>query len=147
MAAPIKPARGVDLALVLRVTGVLAALGAAVITAGVLSRRGRLPAVDRFVAGVEARTGMPAWTAVPTAVSGLSLLTAGFGFYWDVAVHIDNGRDQNPFGTPAHWPIVIGLCGLVVAGMPHVGPIIEPGTPRAEAVLVLLSQMVSAQLA
>ncbi|MDP9182884.1 MAG: hypothetical protein M3P04_08950, partial [Actinomycetota bacterium] len=46
-----------------------------------------------------------------------SLLTAGFGFYWDVAVHIDNGRDSNPFGTPAHWPIVIGLCGLVVAGI------------------------------
>jgi hypothetical protein len=117
MAAPIKPARGVDLAQVLPVTGVLAALGAALLTACVMYRRGRLPAVERAVAAVEARTGMPAWTAIPTAVSGLSLLTAGFGFYWDVAVHIDNGRDQNPFGTPAHWPIVIGLCGLVVAGI------------------------------
>jgi hypothetical protein len=117
MAAPIKPARGVDLAQVLPVTGVLLALGAALLAACVLYRRGRLPLVDRAVAAVEARTGMPAWTAIPTAVSGLSLLTAGFGFYWDVAVHIDNGRDQNPFGTPAHWPIVIGLCGLVVAGI------------------------------
>ncbi|HUR15250.1 MAG TPA: hypothetical protein VM097_12245 [Mycobacteriales bacterium] len=113
----IKPARGVDLAQVLPVTGALAALGAALLVVCVLYRKGRLPVLDRAVAAVEARSGMPAWTAIPTAVSGLSLLTAGFGFYWDVAVHIDNGRDQNPFGTAAHWPIVIGLCGLVVAGI------------------------------
>jgi hypothetical protein len=117
MAEPIKPARGVDLAQVLPVTGVLAALGAALIAACVLYRRGRLPAAEHAVAWVEARTGMPGWTVIPSTVSGVSLLTAGFGFYWDVAVHIDNGRDQNPFGTPAHWPIVIGLCGLVAAGI------------------------------
>jgi hypothetical protein len=117
MAEPIKPARGVDLAQVLPVTGVLAALGAALIATCVLYRRGRLPAVDRAVGWVEGRTAMPAWTVVPSTVSAVSLLTAGFGFYWDVAVHIDNGRDQNPFGTPAHWPIVLGLCGLVVAGI------------------------------
>ena len=117
MAEPIKPARGVDLAQVLPVTGVLAALGAALITACVLYRRGRLPAVDRGVAWLEERTGAPAWTTVPSAVSGLSLLTAGFGFYWDVAVHIDNGRDSSPFGTAAHWPILLGLCGLAAAGL------------------------------
>ncbi|HUR51340.1 MAG TPA: hypothetical protein VMZ11_04375 [Mycobacteriales bacterium] len=117
MAEPIKPARGVDLAQVLPVTGVLTALGAALITACVLYRRGRLPRVEQALAGFEQRSGMPAWTTVPSAVSALSLITAGFGFYWDVAVHIDNGRDQNPFGTPAHWPIVLGLCGLVAAGI------------------------------
>ena len=117
MAEPIKPARGVDLAQVLPVTGVLAAVGAVFIALCVLYRRGRLPFLDRGVAWLEASTGLPAWTTVPTAVSGLSLITAGFGFYWDVAVHIDNGRDQNPFGTPAHWPIVLGLCGLVAAGI------------------------------
>lgn len=117
MAEPIKPARGVDLAQVLPVTGVLAALGAAVLVACVLYRRGRLPAVERAVARIEERTGQPAWATIPGAVSGLSLLTAGFGFYWDVAVHIDNGRDNSPFGTPAHWPIVLGLCGLVLAGI------------------------------
>jgi hypothetical protein len=117
LAAEIKPARGVDLAQVLPVTGVLAALGAAFIALCVLYRRGRLPALERVVAGVEERSGAPAWSVIPSAVSALSLLTAGFGFYWDVAVHIDNGRDSNPFGTPAHWPIVLGLCGLVVAGI------------------------------
>ena len=117
MAEPVKPARGVDLAQVLPVTGVLLVLGAALVTLCVLYRRGRLPLLERGVAWLEASTGLPAWCTVPTAVSGLSLITAGFGFYWDVAVHIDNGRDQNPFGTPAHWPIVLGLCGLVAAGI------------------------------
>jgi hypothetical protein len=116
-AETVKPARGVDLAQVLPVTGVLAVLGAALIAVCVLYRRGRLPRVERLVASLEAATGLPAWCTVPVAVSGLSLITAGFGFYWDVAVHIDNGRDQNPFGTPAHWPIVLGLCGLVAAGI------------------------------
>jgi len=116
-AEPLKPARGVDLAQVLPVTAVLAALGAAVIVACVLYRRGRFPAVERVLAAAEARNGLPAWSSVPAAVSGLSLMTAGFGFYWDVAVHIDNGRDNSPFGTPAHWPIVLGLCGLVLAGI------------------------------
>jgi hypothetical protein len=117
MAEPIKPARGVDLAQVLPVTAVLAALGAAVLVACVLYRQGRLPAVERGLARLEARTGLPSWSTVPGTVSGISLMTAGFGFYWDVAVHIDNGRDNSPFGTPAHWPIVLGLCGLVLAGI------------------------------
>ncbi len=113
----VRPARGVDLAQVLPVTAVLAALGTALVAACVLYRRGGLPWVERQLARLEATTGSPAWVVVPSAVGGLSLLTAGFGFYWDVAVHIDNGRDQNPFGTPAHWPIVLGLCGLVAAGI------------------------------
>jgi hypothetical protein len=117
MTEPVKPARGVDLAQVLPVTAVLAALGAALIVACVLYRRGRLPWLERALARLEQASGSPAWVVVPSAVGGLSLMTAGFGFYWDVAVHIDNGRDQNPFGTPAHWPIVVGLCGLVVAGI------------------------------
>src|SRR5690349_2626984 len=116
-AEQIKPARGVDLAQVLPVTGLFAVLGAALLAVCVLYRRGKLPRVERGVAWVEAFTGAPGWSVIPAAVSGVSLITAGFGFYWDVAVHIDNGRDQNPFGTPAHWPIVLGLLGLVAAGI------------------------------
>ena len=117
LAEKIKPARGVDLAQVLPVTAVLAALGIAVLVLCVLYRRGRTPRLERGVAWVERESGLPGWAAIPAAVSSLSLLTAGFGFYWDVAVHIDRGRDSSPFGTPAHWPIVIGLCGLALAGI------------------------------
>jgi hypothetical protein len=114
---PVKPARGVDLAQVLPVTAVLGALTIGLLVLCVLYRKGRLPALERAAAWSERESGIPAWASVPAIVSSLSLLTAGFGFYWDVAVHIDNGRDNSPFGTPAHWPIVIGLCGLALAGI------------------------------
>jgi hypothetical protein len=117
LAENLKPARGVDLAQVLPVTGVLAALGVAVLVTCALYRRGRTPALERGVAWAERESGLPGWAAIPAMVSSLSLLTAGFGFYWDVAVHIDRGRDSSPFGTPAHWPILIGLCGLALAGV------------------------------
>ena len=117
MAAKVLPARGVDLAQVLPVTAVLMALGAGLLVLCVLYRKGRLPVVDRVAAWSERESGLPAWAAIPAGICSLSLLTAGFGFYWDVAQHIDNGRDASPFGTPAHWPIVLGLCGLAAAGI------------------------------
>jgi hypothetical protein len=49
-------------------------------------------------------------------VAGTSQLIAVFGYYWDVAKHIDTGRDPGPFGTPAHYPILIGLFGIALAG-------------------------------
>lgn len=117
MAQPVKPARGVDVAQVLPVTLALVVIAIAVLVLCVQYRRGKLPALERAAAWSERESGLPAWASVPAIVSSLSLLTAGFGFYWDVAVHIDNGRDNSPFGTPAHWPILIGLCGLALAGV------------------------------
>jgi hypothetical protein len=32
-------------------------------------------------------------------------------------VHIDNGRDTGPFGTPAHYPIFFAILGIVISGM------------------------------
>jgi hypothetical protein len=117
MAQPIKPARGVDLAQVLPVTLALVVAAVVILALCVQYRRGKLPALERAAAWSERESGLPAWASVPALVSSLSLLTAGFGFYWDVAVHIDNGRDNSPFGTAAHWPILLGLCGLALAGV------------------------------
>jgi hypothetical protein len=117
MAQPIKPARGVDLVQVLPVTLALVVAAVAILALCVQYRRGKLPALERAAAWSERESGLPAWASIPAIVSSLSLLTAGFGFYWDVAVHIDNGRDSSPFGTAAHWPILIGLCGLALAGV------------------------------
>src|SRR6476620_6121719 len=108
LAEKIKPARGVDLAQVLPVTVVLLLLGVATLALCAAYRRGRTPALQRAVLWAERESGLPGWAAIPAMVSSISLLTAGFGFYWDVAVHIDRGRDSSPFGTPAHWPIVLG---------------------------------------
>ena len=39
-----------------------------------------------------------------------------FGFFWDVATHIDDGRDAGPFANVAHYPILLGLGGVALAG-------------------------------
>jgi hypothetical protein len=64
-----------------------------------------------------AKGTFPAWYALPAAIAGISLITAVTGFYWDVATHIDNGRDSGAFGNAAHFPILIGLGGLALAGI------------------------------
>src|SRR5829696_7046508 len=50
------------------------------------------------------------------AFAGLSLLTAAFGMYWDIALHIDKGRDAGPLANPAHYFILLGLYGILAAG-------------------------------
>ena len=61
-------------------------------------------------------SGLPPWAALPAAVTGGALLIAVYGFYWDVATHIDNGRDPGPFANPSHYLIIAGLLGIAVAG-------------------------------
>ncbi len=58
-------------------------------------------------------TGYPGWS-MAGVLTGLFLLGIGVvGLYWDVAFHIDYGRDENLF-TPSHTMIVLALGGLVV---------------------------------
>jgi len=60
--------------------------------------------------------GLPGWAALPVAVAGGALIAAVFGFYWDVATHIDNGRDPGPFANTSHYFIIVGLAGIAFAG-------------------------------
>jgi hypothetical protein len=83
----------------------------------VVRRKGRVAPVERVGDAVGRVMRIPGWAAVPLAVAGASLVVAVFGFYWDVATHIDHGRDEGVFGNPAHWPILVGLVGIAVAGM------------------------------
>ena len=48
---------------------------------------------------------------------GVSLLTAVLGMYWDISLHIDNGRDAGPLANPAHYLILVGLYGMLLAGV------------------------------
>lgn len=65
---------------------------------------------------LERGTGYPGW-AMAGVLSALAMLgTVAFGFYWDVAWHIDLGRDREVF-TPSHTMIVIGLAGLLWAAL------------------------------
>jgi hypothetical protein len=111
------PARGFPPGQVIPATVVAVLLTAAVALAVVRYRQGRFAALERVAARAEQATGLPAWASLPIGMTTLSLLIAVFGFYWDVAWHIDKGRDDGPFSTPAHYPIIIGLVGIAIAGV------------------------------
>ena len=96
--------------------GALVATAAiAVLIAG--HRSGRIKLLSRAAAFSERVSGLPGWAALPTAVLGISLLTAVLGMYWDISLHIDNGRDDGPLANPAHYLILIGLYGTLLAGV------------------------------
>ncbi|HEX2051298.1 MAG TPA: hypothetical protein VHJ34_11810 [Actinomycetota bacterium] len=112
-----EPAAGAPLHDVVPATVVALALVAAV-AAGVAAHRAGRTAVLTRVGDVAARAGgVPPWAALPAAVAGVSLLVAVFGFYWDVATHIDYGRDPGPFANPSHFLIIGGLVGIALAGV------------------------------
>ncbi len=113
-AAP--PAGGAELAQV-----VLASLAATLLTAALLyyglgHRSGRVATLGRVAGAFERRSGMPGWVALPAAVATVSLLVALLGMYWDISLHIDNGRDAGPLANPAHYFILAGLFGIFTAG-------------------------------
>ncbi|MDP9068394.1 MAG: hypothetical protein M3N53_08645 [Actinomycetota bacterium] len=71
--------------------------------------------LDRVSTSLERITGLPAWSAGGIGMGLFALVVAVLGFYWDVAWHIELGRDQFIF-TPAHMGILVGLALIVVAG-------------------------------
>jgi hypothetical protein len=99
-----------------------ASAGALVATALVIyliarHRSGRIKLLARVASWAERHTGLPAWASLPSMLLGVSLLTAVLGMYWDISLHIDNGRDAGPLANPAHYLILIGLYGVLVAGV------------------------------
>jgi hypothetical protein len=109
-------AGGAPLADLVGGTIVGAALMLIAFAVGGLHRRRRIKWLGALAGHTERVSGLPRWAALPAAVGGASLQIALAGFWWDVATHIDKGRDSGPFGTPAHWPILIGLGGIALAG-------------------------------
>ena len=72
--------------------------------------------LDRAAAWSERQWGIPGWSALPGAISLVALLVALIGMYWDISLHIDNGRDPGPLTNPAHYLILAGLFGIFVSG-------------------------------
>src|ERR687895_1364210 len=87
----------------------------AVLIAG--HRSGRIKLLARAAAFSERVSGLPGWAALPSFVLGISLLTPVLGMYWDISLHIDNGRDDGPLANPAHFLILIGLYGALLSGV------------------------------
>jgi hypothetical protein len=84
-------------------------------------RAGRARPLRALAATAERGLGVPGWAAVP-ALAGIAFgACALFGVTWDVALHMDEGRDEGPLGTAAHYPILVGLLGLFLSGLLAVG--------------------------
>src|SRR4051794_24859854 len=79
-------------------------------------RSGRVKFVGRAAAHAERLTGVPGWASLPNVFVGGALLVAVIGMYWDISLHIDNGRDPGPLANPAHYLILFGLFGIFSAG-------------------------------
>jgi hypothetical protein len=97
--------------------GAVAGFATMVLMMGGLGHRaGMVPVIGWFDRFAERISGQPGWASMPCGLAIGSLITALFGLYWDVSLHVDVGRDQGPFGTPAHYFILAGLYGIVMAG-------------------------------
>src|SRR3954451_8113679 len=99
-----------------------ATVGATVATALVAyliagHRSGRIAWLGKVSRSTARASGLPEWAALPSALLSLSLLVAVLGMYWDISLHIDNGRDPGPLANPAHYLILIGLYGVLLAGV------------------------------
>lgn len=111
-----EPAGGAPLGDVVLATGGATVLTVAMLAIGSAHREGRTQLLDRAASWSERQWGLPGWSALPGAISLVALLVALVGMYWDISLHIDNGRDPGPLANPAHYLILAGLFGVFVAG-------------------------------
>jgi hypothetical protein len=82
-----------------------------------LYKFGRFPQLGRLAGVAERVTKLPGWAALPGTFLAITLLIAVFGMYWDISLHIDDGRDPGPLANPAHYFILAGLFGVLLAGV------------------------------
>jgi hypothetical protein len=116
LAASSEPAAGAALGDVVLATAGASILTVVLLAVGAGHRSGRIRLLDRAASWCERRWGLPGWAALPGAISLGALLVALVGMYWDISLHIDQGRDPGPLANPAHYLILAGLFGVFAAG-------------------------------
>ena len=112
MHAAASPAGGAALGQVAVATAAATVVTVTMLWLAIGHRSGRIRWIGRLAAYGERVSGLPGWAVVPSAIVGVSLLIALFGMYWDISLHIDNGRDAGPLANPAHYFILFGLFGV-----------------------------------
>ena len=118
-----------------------ATAGALVITALMLGvvvghRSGRLPQVARVAAFAERSSGIPGWASLPLFFVAGALGVAVLGMYWDISIHLDEGRDEGPLANAAHYFILAGLFGVFFAGVLSM-TLPKEGRPSATAIRIV----------
>ncbi|HKR52408.1 MAG TPA: hypothetical protein VJT72_23095 [Pseudonocardiaceae bacterium] len=115
-----RPAGGAELEQI-----IIASAAATVLTVGLLllgwgHRTGRIPILRRLATETERwpfSAGQPGWVELPSTLALFSLITALLGMYWDISLHIADGRDTGPLANPAHYFIMFGLFGVFASGV------------------------------
>ncbi len=115
-------------------TAVGVLLTVALVLLGWAHRTGRITFLAKLGERASEHTGLPPWAAVPSVIVAGSLIVALVGMYWDISLHIADGRDSGPFANPAHFLILFGLFGVFIAGFCAV--VLPEGKPSRSAVRI-----------
>jgi hypothetical protein len=111
-----EPAGGAAIGEVVGATAGAMVMTAVLLGLGIGHRAGKTQILANLAKFSERISGIPGWAALPVGLATGSLLTAVFGMYWDISLHIDDGRDPGPLANPAHYFILFGLFGIFAAG-------------------------------
>jgi hypothetical protein len=130
-AADTAPAGGAEIIEVIAATAGAAIATLALLALGYAHRTGRTDLLRRVSALAARDTGIAAWAALPSLLATGSLLLAALGMYWDISLHIDDGRDAGPLANPAHYLILFGLFGIFAAGFLAIVLPDEKPSPRS----------------
>ncbi len=114
--AQTKPAGGAATGEVIGASTAAILLTVVLMVLGLGHRSGRIALLASWARFSERVSGLPGWAALPSGIATTSLVTAVFGMYWDISLHIDVGRDPGPLANPAHYFILAGLFGIFSAG-------------------------------
>ena len=110
------PAGGAALGEVIGATGGAIVATSLLFALGFGHRAGRTRLLERAAERAGRIGNLPPWVALPSVLATSSLIVALLGMYWDISLHIDNGRDPGPLANPAHYLILLGLFGIFAAG-------------------------------
>jgi hypothetical protein len=128
------PAAGAALDQVFIATGGALIATAALLWLGWAHRTGRTTLLRRVSEFAARDTGFAPWAALPSLIAAGSLLVALLGMYWDISLHIDDGRDAGPLANPAHYLILFGLYGIFAAGFLAI--VLPDGKPSERSIRI-----------
>src|SRR3712207_5749466 len=128
------PAGGAAIDQVILATGGALLATAALLYLGWAHRTGRSDLLRRVSGFASRDAGFAPWAALPSLLAAGSLLVALLGMYWDISLHIDDGRDEGPLANPAHYLILFGLYGIFAAGFLAI--VLPEGRPSPGAVRI-----------
>src|SRR4051812_13303868 len=115
-AASSNPAGGAAMKEVVGASAAATIVTVALLWLGLAHRSGRTDLLEKTARWAAHIGHLPKWVAFPSGLASGLLIVALVGMYWDISLHIDQGRDPGPLANPAHYLILFGLYGIFAAG-------------------------------